>query len=114
MIYLQQPAGWTPRHEVLARYVRSHRYTFATAPQTPQGLAAQLKADPAWTDVCRAVGSPDAQLIREVVASILPLWAGVDVDLIVEGVKLACADQVTAALILIGAAVVLLLLLLSS
>lgn len=100
--------GWSPRHVALAGYVQSHRAWFTTPGVTAPALATQLKADPAWRVLCQAIGSPDATLVREVVSAVLPWWTGVDLDLAVEGTRLACAGDVPAGLVLLGVAAVVL------
>ena len=100
--------GWSPRHVALAGYVQSHRTWFTTLGMTAPTLATQLKADPAWRALGQAIGSPDAVLIREVVSAVLPWWTGVDLDLAVDGTRLACAGDVPAGLALLGVAAVVL------
>ena len=48
------------------------------------------------------------QLVREAVGAALPFWLGLDADLLAEGMRLACAGDLAAALLLGAVALVIL------
>ena len=95
----------------LANYMQRRWGTFTGPRLTSAQIAARLEADPEWGKLCRAIGSPDAQLVREVATALVPRGWAVDVDLISEGMRLACAGNVPEGLVLVGVAIVLLLVL---
>ena len=108
------PPGWTPRHAALARYLQSHSALLSGPGLTATQIAARLRADPEWRRLCAAIGSPDAQLVREAVGAALPFWLGLDADLLAEGMRLACAGDLVTALLFGAVSVVVLVLVLLS
>lgn len=108
------PAGWTSRHKTLASFMRQRPGIFVAPGLTAQQIATALRADPEWAKVCHALGTPQAKLVREVAGQVLPPFMGLDLDVIAEGVRLACAGDLVAGLLLVGVGVVVLLFLIAA